>query len=48
MYLGIISLSSSLIGGIFIIIVSLVLLVACVCKFREVYLREKEEVNNEK
>jgi len=48
MYLGIISLSGSIIGGIFIIILSLVLLIACVCKFREVYLREKEEVENDK
>ena len=46
MYLGIISLSSSLVGGLFIIIISLVLLIACIHKFREVYLKEKEDMKN--
>lgn len=44
MYLGIISLKNSLIGGAFIILVGIILFIACIYKFKEVYLREKESI----
>ena len=46
MYLGIVLLNDSLLGGLFFIIISLLLLVACIYKFRQVYVNEYEKFKN--
>ena len=42
-YIGVSSLETSLLGGIFLIAVGIILLIACIYKFRKVYLHEKKD-----
>jgi len=47
-FFGISSLKNSIIGGIFIIGIGLFMLGACIYKFRQFYLREKSNLNDNK
>lgn len=44
MFMGIISLKNTIIGGLFIIGLGIFMLVACIIKFRQFYLKEKESI----
>lgn len=43
-FIGISSLKNTIIGGLFIIGLGIFMLIACIVKFRQFYLREKEKI----